>query len=264
MPPAVGPSGAPPAEGPRRPLGRAGRWWATEHAGRPLLVLVEPDVELRERELRGVALLAGALPMPVAVPAPVVAAETVAADTRWFEAPAGFPAAAPQNHVDVLATLTGLGRALRRLHAVPVPDGLARLGAAQLVGRAAAAVRAGRVERANLDPSRAGMDPIRIVEQLEALLPLLERRAARRPVAPVLTHGAARLDTIWLDRGEPSAVLDVAGLALADPYRDLAVMTRDLAAALGPEALAPFFDAYGEPAPDVIRLEFHALLDELR
>ena len=56
----------------------------------------------------------------------------------------------------------------------------------------------------------------------------------------------------------------MAGIAVTDPYRDLATMTRDLAAALGPEALAPFFDAYGEPAPDVVRLEFHALLDELR
>lgn len=232
------------------------------HDGRQLLLLVEADTDTRQRELLAVELLGAHLPMPAGIAAPASGDELVGA--HWFEAPPGYAAAAPQNHVDVLATLTGLGRALRRLHDVPPPGALPRFDAAALVARAAAAVRAGRVDPANLDPSRATIDPARIVEQLESLLPMLDRRARTRPVAPALTHGAARLDTIWLDRGEPRGFLDVAGIAVTDPYRDLATMTRDLAAALGPEALAPFFDAYGEPAPDVVRLEFHALLDELR
>ncbi|MFP5326279.1 MAG: phosphotransferase, partial [Acidimicrobiia bacterium] len=142
--------------------------------------------------------------------------------------------------------------------------GVRTMDDAALVARAAAAVAGGEVTGEHLAAARAHLHPGRVVEQLEALLPVLDARRARRSVGASLTHGGARLPAVWLDRGRLSALVDVADVAVADPYRDLAAMTRDLAAVLGPEALAPFFDAYGEPAPDVIRLEFHALLDELR
>ncbi|MGD9750228.1 MAG: phosphotransferase [Acidimicrobiia bacterium] len=228
-------------------------------------------VDATGRERRLVDALAGAgLPMASACPPPPGGARP---QLSWFERPAGLPADAPQHQVDPGATLAALGRAVRLLHETPPPPadptpaataGVPALDAGALVARAAAEVAGGAVTGAHLADARAHLHPARVVEQLQALLPVLDARHARRPVRPGLTHGGARRAAIWLDGGRLSALVDVADAAVADPYRDLAAMTRDLAGALGPEALAPFLDAYGEPSPDVVRLEFHALLDELR
>ena len=40
-------------------------------------------------------------------------------------------------------------------------------------------------------------------------------------------------------------------------------LARSLAHAVSPEALGPFFDAYGVELPDVRRIDFYVLLDEL-
>ena len=51
--------------------------------------------------------------------------------------------------------------------------------------------------------------------------------------------------------------------AASDRYLDLAVVARQLANRVSPHALGPFFAAYGLDAPDLHRIDFYLLLDEL-
>jgi aminoglycoside phosphotransferase len=50
---------------------------------------------------------------------------------------------------------------------------------------------------------------------------------------------------------------------VADRYVDVAVATRSLAAAVGPEPLAAFLDAYGLEHPSLAKIDFYALTAEL-
>ena len=181
-------------------------------------------------------------------------------DPAWFLMPKGWPANAPENQVQAGVTVAGLGRALARLHAVQPTRQVVHLDAPGLVEAAGQRIEAGLVDAANFDRARRHLAPQVLLDQLWALVPLLRRR---RPVTATLTHGRAQPGALWLERGELTAVIGVAGLAVADPYRDLGAMARHLASSYGPEALPGFFAAYGLEQPDPIRVEFHALLDEL-
>ncbi|MFN0028614.1 MAG: phosphotransferase [Acidimicrobiales bacterium] len=189
--------------------------------------------------------------------------------TVWFEVPPGCPGDWPEIRVQPGAVVEAMGGALARLHALAPSDGsstpeLAVLGPAELVAQAADRVRRGLVDPANFERARAALAPGRLVDQAAALVPLLAKRAQQRPVPMVVTHGAARPEAFWLDQGELRALVGVAGLAWADPYRDLAAVSRWLVSEVSGEALPAFFEAYGLPHPDPVRLEFHVLLDELR
>jgi len=50
---------------------------------------------------------------------------------------------------------------------------------------------------------------------------------------------------------------------VGDPYRDLATMAVDLAATMAPEALGPFVHAYGLDHADLVRLDWHVVVDQL-
>ncbi len=50
---------------------------------------------------------------------------------------------------------------------------------------------------------------------------------------------------------------------VGDAYRDLATMATSLVDVVGPEALGPFLDAYGIDHADVLRLDWHVMIDQL-
>ncbi len=263
------------------------RWWQVDPVGGPaLLALVPaptpgpgPDVAL-DAEVAALSWLAqrDLGPRPVEPPsqsvlatlpalpavdglAPSTAAGTHWYDrTRWYRRLSGWPADGPENQVQGAGLLEGLGRALRRLHDLPVDASLPVVGLAELLDDAAVRVAAGAVDPEQFAPARRRLEPQRLLDQLRALEPVLERR---RPVKAVVTHGSCRLGAVWLERTEPTGFIGAARLAVADPYRDLGAMARSLAAVFGAEGLPGFFSAYGLTDPDPIRLEFHALLDEL-
>lgn len=187
----------------------------------------------------------------------------------WFEAPPGCPGDWPELRTQPGAVVEAIGNALARLHSLPPVSGassprLRVLEPADLVALAAERVRQGLVDPANFERARASLGPERLLVQAERLLPLLAERAERRPVHVVPTHGAARPEAFWLHQDRVQVLLGVAGLALAEPYRDLAAISRWLVSNVSAEALPAFFTAYGLPDPDPVRLEFHVLLDELR
>jgi aminoglycoside phosphotransferase len=75
-----------------------------------------------------------------------------------------------------------------------------------------------------------------------------------RNAAPAAAAAAAEDDAAGWRR------LEVLGVG--DPYRDLAVAATSLTRRFDAGALPPFFDAYGLPSPDPVRLELFVLLDE--
>lgn len=157
--------------------------------------------------------------------------------------------------------LDGLARALRRLHDLAPDAALPIVTNDDLVARARRRVAGDEIDPATFDRSRRRLAPAAVLEQVERLAPLV---AGRRSVADTVVHGACRLEVVWLRGDRPAGFLDAAGLSVGDPYRDLAAITRSLAGRYGPEGLPRFLAAYGLPDPDPVRLEFHALLDELR
>jgi len=199
-------------------------------------------------------------PQPAEPPESIDDGATALADALWFTAPSGWAGDAPQNQVQGAALLTGLGRAVRRLHDLEPDASLARCTIEDLLEEATRRVRDEQVDPAAFAPARRHLPPASVLEGVRALASIV---AGRRPVAPVVTHGACRFGAVWLDGAEPTGFIANARLAVADPYRDLGAMARSLATTFGPEALPGFFAAYGVVDPDPIRLEFHALLDEL-
>jgi aminoglycoside phosphotransferase len=95
---------------------------------------------------------------------------------------------------------------------------------------------------------------------------LFEVASRMRPTPPdpepTLVHGHADLTALRVLEGE-LAWADSARLGAGDPYRDLATFAIDLAGRVSPQALGPFFDAYGADEVDLVRLDFHVLLDQL-
>ena len=96
----------------------------------------------------------------------------------------------------------------------------------------------------------------------DELFELVRRSVPSPPASPVVTHGAARLAAVRIEGGELRWA-DVGACGVGDPYRDLATMAIDLTALISPEALGPFLDAYGVDQPDVVRLDWHVLVDQL-
>jgi len=194
-------------------------------------------------------------------PAEVTTTPWPAGPVLWLAATEGWPADAPENQVQGGVLLDGLAHAVRQLHALDPDGSLPAVTNDDLVAGARRRVERGEVDPAGFDRSRRRLAPAAVLEQVERLAPLV---AGRRPVVATVVHGACRLEAVMLHGDRPAGFLDAAGLSVGDPYRDIAAITRSLAGRTGPEGLPRFLAAYGLPDPDPVRLEFHALLDELR
>ena len=146
-----------------------------------------------------------------------------------------------------------LGRWLAGVHASPT-EGLPVVSTAELVDRAVTRLEAGEVDLSGVDRAYQRIRPATLRAQLEAGVP----PEADRPVA---ISGSARFDSLTIDEGVVSGTCPIT--LAGDPYLDLASLARDLARLIGPEALWPFFDAYGLDRPDPLRLDFFMLLNAL-
>lgn len=191
-----------------------------------------------------------------------VDASDPAARAHLLTAPvAGTPATDPANHQDPDALILALAAGLRRLHALPLAGAPEPSGVDPRIERARTRVGRGLVDRRDFEPAYARFAPERLIELL----------ADARPSAPedlVVVHGDPTLANLLLgpsgERGEltMTGYVDVDRAGVADRYLDLAIIARSLASNLSPEALGPFFHAYGIEAPDLLKVDFYVLLDE--
>jgi aminoglycoside 3'-phosphotransferase-1 len=173
--------------------------------------------------------------------------------------PSGLAAAdLARSGFDITALLVAVAQGLRAVHATS-PAGCpfdAGPGALMALARE-------RLDRGLVDPAQFDL-PYRRYSPA-ALLDLVERGRPADLDADALTvvHGDAGLDRVWLEAGLVTGWTSVGRAGIGDPYRDLATMAADLAQRVTPEALGPFIDSYGLDHPDVVRLDWHVMLDQL-
>lgn len=157
--------------------------------------------------------------------------------------------------LDLEVLLAGTAEALRAHHAGPVTGHPPR-GDDELLAEARRRVRTGLVERDRFDPPYRRYGPTELLELAERSRPGGEGRT-------VVVHGDARLSTLVVEGGRIAGWRPSPRTGLGDPYRDLATLAIDLAAQVGAESLGRFFAAYGIDHPDVRRVDFHVLVDQL-
>ncbi|WP_330229554.1 phosphotransferase [Nocardia sp. NBC_00508] len=146
---------------------------------------------------------------------------------------------------------TAMGSVLRRLHSIPVAecpfDG--RLDV--VLAQARRNVVEDLVDPDDFDDDNRGSTPTEILARL------LARRPDREDL--VVTHGDFTPSNVL----EGEILLDLGALGIADRYRDLALAVRDLREDFGESEVTAFCTSYGLAEPDVSRLEYYRLLDEL-
>ncbi|MGY6502171.1 MAG: APH(3') family aminoglycoside O-phosphotransferase [Acidimicrobiales bacterium] len=181
------------------------------------------------------------------------------ADAEWLitEALPGTDATQPEHQGDPVRLVRLFAEGLRRLHdSVSVDSCPFDASTATLLERAASRVHAGVVDESDFDPIFHGLSA-------RDLLGHLEQRRPADPDDLVVTHGDYCLPNLVLDRGRITGYLDVGRLGVGDRYRDVAVAARSVAYNLGAHAVGPFVDAYGIDWPDLARIDYFVMLDEM-
>lgn len=170
----------------------------------------------------------------------------------------GTAATEPEYRLDAERTIGAFASTLARLHRVEVqPSTLRRrrelvTTPEDLVARAAAAQH--EVGEAYRHISR---------DRLVSILREGAGSIAPDPDTLVVSHGAPTFDRLRFVDHEPIGFSDWSHAGLADPYLDLAVAARDVAARFGPAPIHAFFDQYGLDRPDPVRLDWYLLAVEL-
>jgi len=168
---------------------------------------------------------------------------------------------------DLLRAWAGIGRAIRRIHDIPVAacpfrdhDLLARMALARDV------ITRGAVNPDFLPPGDRGRDPATILAGLERGLPEV---LAREADDLVVCHGDPCLPNIMVDPGTLAVTgfIDLGRLGMADRHADLALLTANARETWPDEATAraadaALMEAYGMPF-DPDRLAFYLRLDPL-
>src|SRR5262245_53512924 len=152
------------------------------------------------------------------------------------------------------AVATGLGKALRSLHAISTDGCPFDQSVAAQLQRARQRVLAHRVDEWDFDEERQGRKAVDLLAEVEAVRPPDEGR--------VLTHGDPCLPNAIFDGSVFAGFIDCCRAGVADPYQDLALAARSIRSNLGEDWVATFWEAYGLQQPDERKLAFYRLLDE--
>lgn len=142
---------------------------------------------------------------------------------------------------------------LRTVHALPVADCPFDASHSVRLADAGRNIAAGLVPEDEFDAERADWTAEQVWNALHAEMPTAFDR--------VVTHGDFSTGNIFVDAdNRVTGIIDVGRLGVADRYQDLAILWNNLEEfGLGAHLLR----AYGEAEPDMARLRFHLMLDEL-
>lgn len=145
-----------------------------------------------------------------------------------------------------------LAKTMRSLHESPITGCPFDMRIRERLLDAEANVRRGDVDEADFDADRAGRSATSILDELRAWPPFQEDL--------VLTHGDFTPANILI---QPTGMLDLGRLGVADRYQDIALALRHVEADFGPAWRETFTRAYGIADIDESKLAFFRLLDEL-
>jgi aminoglycoside 3'-phosphotransferase-2 len=168
--------------------------------------------------------------------------------------PAGVPATSldsvhgPPDKVELFA------KALRFVHEVPI-DRCPFSNRLDIRLRSIQRkLRAGRYDAMQLSEAYRRYPPSRLFEMLN------DSRPAEEDL--VFAHGAWHLRSVFLDGAGVSGIVDWDRAGVSDRYADLAMGAKVIAEEVGVELVPLFFEAYGVPRPDPLRLDYYQLLAE--
>jgi aminoglycoside phosphotransferase len=243
-------------------LGCSGDGVARSRDGRHHAKASTDVARLRDERDRTAWLATTAVPVPAIADWTESTAGAVVITTTLPGAPASAVPAA-----DAPLAATAAGTLLALLHELPAAACPFDRRLAVTVPLARTAVATGSVDVDDLDAERLGRSPASLLSELETAA------RAHPEVAQdvVVCHGDASLPNLFLDprTGEPTGVLDVGRLGLADRHLDLALVLRSMRDGRNPQygaAREPaFWRGYGLRAAtdvDEHRLALYRLLDE--
>jgi aminoglycoside phosphotransferase len=168
---------------------------------------------------------------------------------------AGEPGSAVHHRVDGRGLARAFAAGLRAVHDLDVASCPFDAGLEARTGIVVERIEQGAVVSAQLSEAYRRHEPDRL---------LALWRGARPPDEDlVVTHGRYTLDGVSIAHGEVAGYRDWYRCGVADRYVDLAVAAGSLAAAVGPELVVEFFDAYGIEHPSLAKIDFYALGAEL-
>jgi aminoglycoside phosphotransferase len=92
---------------------------------------------------------------------------------------------------------------------------------------------------------------------------LFDELLATQPVETnlVFTHGDFCLPNVILKNGNVTGFVDWGNAGVADPYQDIALLTRSVSYNFGEDAVKKVFEIYGVK-PNWKKIHFYQLLDE--
>jgi aminoglycoside phosphotransferase len=147
-----------------------------------------------------------------------------------------------------------LGRALAKLHALPVGECPFDESLVVRVARARQAVARGEVDASHFDSRNRGVTP-------EAILARLTKDPPQEDF--VVAHGDASLSNMIVASDGAVGFIDCGHAGRADRYLDLAVIAAEIAEYFGRRSVSLFADAYGVRRWNARKAAFYSDLYEL-
>jgi aminoglycoside 3'-phosphotransferase-2 len=168
--------------------------------------------------------------------------------------PAGVAATAPENVHGPAEIVELFAKALRFVHEVPID----RCPFSNPARRAAA-----------IDPTQVAGRSLRRHATVRGLSSLSAVAVVRDPQRDkpteedlVFAHGAWHLRSVFSTAAGVSGIVDWDRAGVSDRYADLAMGAKVIADDISVELVPLFFEAYGVPRPDPLRLDYYQLLAE--
>ncbi len=193
------------------------------------------------------------------VPVPAVLASGSDGSTEWLLTAAlpGTDATDPLHHVDPEQLVRTLGAGLRRFHdATPVEGCPFDARTATDLDRAGDRVRGDRVDADGFGALYHGLSAAELYETIRSLAPPPDDDL-------VVLHGDYCVPNVVLDEGTITGYVDLGRCGVGDRHRDLAIACRSIGLNFGGHAAGVFLDAYGIERPDLSRIDYFVMLDEL-
>ncbi|WP_264985824.1 aminoglycoside O-phosphotransferase APH(3')-XV [Pseudomonas aeruginosa] len=162
--------------------------------------------------------------------------------------------AADAADADPVIVVAEMARALRDLHSISPDDCPFDERLHLRLKLASGRLEAGLVDEEDFDHARQGMLARDVYEQLFIHMPGAEQL--------VVTHGDACPENFIFQGNAFVGFIDCGRVGLADKYQDLALASRNIDAVFGPELTNQFFIEYGEPNPNIAKIEYYRILDE--
>ena len=186
--------------------------------------------------------------------------------TQWFEdhidvsSRAADPDAVPLTDAVALArpseVVESLARLLRRIHATPVEECPFVSSPEMSLTAAREDLESGAFDSRVFEGPYSQHGGARLVEIATTFLP--------HDYVPSVIHGSLRLSSLVVVDGETHVAMSAPSCGVGDAYQDVVYLAVDIAAAVGLAAAPALFDEYGIDSPELARVEYWTLIDQLR